>query len=79
MESAALVNRLQTTDVAVINPIAKGMHPIQQWLTQNPGTGNYEIAKNIHGMSHCEVYNWLLKAVKDGEVEYALGKYYLAD
>lgn len=79
MDSASLVNRSQTADTAIINPVANGMHPIQQWLAQHPGTGNYEIAKHMKSMSHCEVYNWLLKAVKNGEVDYALGKYYLAD
>jgi len=79
MNTVALVNSTLKADTAIINKISSEIHPIQQFLATHPGTGNYEIAQNIQSMSSCDVYNWLLKAVENGEIEYELGKYYLAE
>ena len=79
MDTAALVNSSLKADTAIINKISNDIHPIQQFLARHPGTGNYEIAQNIPDMSSCDVYNWLLKAVENGELDYQLGKYYLAE
>lgn len=70
--------KLTDADTAVASD-ASLTHPVRQYLLAHPGTGNYEIANNIPSMSNCEVFNWLIDAVKSGEVNYELGKYSLIE